>query len=433
MKVAVLGYGVEGKSALRYWSDLGHQVTVCERDTEVDLPNDVAAKTGANYLAGLSEFDLIVRSPGIKPRDIFEATPSLDQAKITSPINVFLVECPAKVIGVTGTKGKGTTSSLIVAILKQAGHTVHLGGNIGTPALDLLPQVQPEDWVVLELSSFQLIDIKQSPHVAVMLMIAPDHLEWHADMHEYVEAKQNIFNFQEPGDRAIYNACNVYSLQSGLSAPGDQIAYNAAEGAWCDGVQVKMGETVICNSSDIALPGRHNWDNVCAAIAATWPIVEAAAPIKQAIQSFTGLPHRLEKVAEVNGVTYIDDSYSSNTGPTLAALQAFRQPKILILGGFDKHLSYDGLAQQIKELNVRQVIVIGAIAPQIVSALDKADFKDYILGAADMTQIVAAAARTAEMGDVVLLSPATSSFDMFKNFKERGEHFATAVNALKDE
>jgi UDP-N-acetylmuramoylalanine--D-glutamate ligase len=274
------------------------------------------------------------------------------------------------------------------------------------------------------------MDARYSPQVGVLLMIAPDHLNWHPDMGDYVAAKQNLFAHQEAGSRAIYNACNIYSLRAGLGAPGDQMAYNAVDGAWVDGDQVKIGDTTICTSADIALPGRHNWDNVCAAITATWPIVGDAATIKRAIRAFKGLEHRLETVATVAGVTYVNDSYSATTGSTLAALAAFTQPKVLILGGYDKQLDYADVAQAVTQTRVRQVVVIGAASPKISAALDKVGFHDYVLGPADMTEIVAAAAQVAQSGDVVLLSPGTSSFDMFKDFKQRGEHFKQAVAAL---
>ncbi|HUC20304.1 MAG TPA: Mur ligase family protein, partial [Candidatus Polarisedimenticolaceae bacterium] len=293
MKVAIIGYGVEGKSALEYWRAQGHQMCIHDANAELRLPRDTESHLGPDYLQGLDRYDLIVRSPGVRPQLILKANPGLNPTQITSGTNEFLANCTAKVIGVTGTKGKGTTTTLITRMLQAAGHTAHLGGNIGHPALDLLDKVNPEDWVVLELSSFQLIDIRYSPHVAVMLTISPDHLNWHPDMHEYLAGKQNIFAHQGSGDRAIYNACNLYSLQSGLAAPAEQIPYNATEGGWVDETNVKIGDTVICKTEDIALPGRHNWDNVSAAVTAVWPIIQDAKPIKQAILTFTGLEHRL--------------------------------------------------------------------------------------------------------------------------------------------
>ncbi len=430
MKVAIVGYGVEGKSAYTYWHDLGHQICIHDENTEQMLPKDVDSHLGADYLKSLDQYDLVVRTPGIRPQALLQANPNLDTAKITSGTNEFLGNCPAKVIGVTGSKGKGTTASLIAKMLEASGRTVHLGGNIGHPPLDFLDQVKPEDWVVLELSSFQLIDIRYSPHVAVMLMIAPDHLNWHPDMHEYLRAKQMIFTHQKPGDRAVFNACNLYSLQSGLGAPADQTAYNSTDGAFIDGDTVKIGDTTICSVTDIALAGRHNWDNVCAAITAVWPIIKDPHPIKQAIRHFAGLEHRLEKVAVIDEATYINDSYSSSPGATIAAIQAFTEPKVLILGGFDKGLSYDGIAREVGIANVRNVIVIGAVSHQITEALDKADYSNYSLGPSKMSDIVKLARKQAKPGDVVLLSPGTSSFDMFKNFSERGDHFKAAVHDL---
>ncbi|HEX7259660.1 MAG TPA: Mur ligase family protein, partial [Candidatus Saccharimonadia bacterium] len=191
MRAAIIGYGVEGALALKYWHNLGYQVCVHDANRQLELPDVIESHLGPDYLKNLDQYDLIVRSPGVRPQLILQANPNLNATQITSVTTEFLAQCPAKVIGVTGTKGKGTTATLITKMLEAAGYTVHLGGNIGHPPLDFLDQVEPEDWVVLELSSFQLMDIKQSPQVAVMLMIATDHLNWHADLHEYLSAKQN--------------------------------------------------------------------------------------------------------------------------------------------------------------------------------------------------------------------------------------------------
>jgi UDP-N-acetylmuramoylalanine--D-glutamate ligase len=429
--VAVVGYGTEGKSAVRYWQEQGDTVTVCDANTDLKLPADISTQLGPDYLKSLDRYDLIVRSPGVRPRLLLEANPHLSATKITSVTNEFLAECPARIIGVTGTKGKGTTSTLIAKMLEAAGHKVWLGGNIGTAALDFLSEVKPSDWVVLELSSFQLMDARFSPHVAIMLMIAPDHLDWHPEMGEYLAAKQNIFKFQQPGDRAVFNACNLYSLQAGLGAPSDQMAYNSSTGAWVNGDEVKIGNTTICTTDEIALLGRHNWDNICAAITAVWPITQDGAAIKQVIREFTGLEHRLEMVTEIDGVTYINDSYSANPEPTIAALRAVRQPKVLIVGGFDRGTPIQALIREITHANIRQVVVIGETAPQIVAGLQAAGFKDYSLGTADLAECVELAANLAQPGDVVLFSPGAPSFDMFTNFNQRGLKFKQAVAQLR--
>jgi UDP-N-acetylmuramoylalanine--D-glutamate ligase len=352
------------------------------------------------------------------------------QLKITTGTAEFFAQCPAKVIGVTGTKGKGTTASLIAKMLEASGSTVHLGGNIGRPALSFLHQIESEDWVVLELSSFQLMDLKVSPHVGVMLMIVTDHLNWHRDLNEYLEAKQSIFRYQQPGDRAIFNACNLYSLQSGLAAPAEQVPYNAKTGAWVDGDQVKMGETIICSTADIAIPGRHNWDNVCAAITAVWPIINDPQPIRQAIAEFKGLEHHLQQIAVKDEVAYYDDSFSTNPDTAIAAINSFMEPKVLILGGYDKQTPFHRLADTIAHADVRSTILIGETAPEIKDALDKVGFTEIKLGTGKMKNIVKLAAKTAKAGDVVLLSPSCASFDMFANYKERGQQFQEAVHSL---
>lgn len=428
MKVAVLGYGVEGQSATRYYQGLGEDVTICDNRTDIKAPSGIKSQLGSDYLQHLDQFDLIIRSPSIRPDTIYGANPDLEPSRLSSVTSQFLENCPAPIIGVTGTKGKGTTSTLIAKILEAAGYTVHLGGNIGNPALDFLSDVNADDYVILELSSFQLMDVTRSPHIAIMLMISPDHQDWHPDMAEYVTAKQNIFKYQGAGDRAIYNACNVFSLQSGLEAPADQTPYNAAEGAWVEDNQVKIGETVICHTDEIGLIGRHNWDNVCAAVTATWPIVHNAALLRAVIHSFTGLQHRLKEVATANGVVYVDDSISTNPQTAIAALQAFDCPKVVILGGADKKASYDSLAAELAPAQVKKAVLLGETAPQIRKALDVVGFRNYVI-ATDMDAAVTAAARTAQPGDIVLLSPGCASFDMFKNYQDRGDQFAASARA----
>jgi UDP-N-acetylmuramoylalanine--D-glutamate ligase len=433
MKVVVLGYGIEGQASAAYWQQQGHEVSVRDANDQINAPEGFELRTGQDYLNDLEGFDLIVRTQSVRPWLITEANPGLSEDKITTSINEFLKQCPAPVIGVTGTKGKGTTSALITAILKAAGKTVWLGGNIGTSPLDFLDQINPEGYVVLELSSFQLMDTRHSPQTAVMLMIAPDHMDWHRSMGEYMAAKANIFKYQQPSDRAIYNACNLYSLRAGEKAPSNQVPFHASGSVWVENGQIRCGDHTICSVDEVGLRGRHNWDNICAAIGATWPIVQDANLIAQVVRQFTGLEHRLQKVGDVNGATYYDDSFSTNPETTVAALQAFTRPKVVILGGSDKGADYSRLAEEVMHNNVRTAILIGATAPQIKAALDKVGFDQIELGTPQMGEIVQLAASKAEVGDVVLLSPGCASFGLFANYKDRGNQFQEAVKVLQSE
>lgn len=425
MKVAVLGYGIEGQSAARYWSGKGHDVTICDGDPKLKVPADYRSRLGSNYLTGLDGFDMVVRSQSVNPASFKTVSP------ITSVTDEFLKQCKAPVIGVTGTKGKGTTASLITEILRASGKTVHLGGNIGISPLDFLDEAQDHHLVVLEMSSFQLVGISRSPQVAVMLMISPDHMDWHSDMAEYGAAKANIFKYQTPDDIAVYNCSNVISLRLGQKSAARHVPYNSESGAWVDGDTVKFQETAICKTAEVGLIGRHNLENVCAAIAATWELTKGnIGATSQTLQGFKGLEHRLEYAGERRGVKFYDDSFSTNPETAMAAIRAFDQPKVIILGGSDKRASYETLAGEIARSNVRQVILIGDTAPKIQAALESAGFRYFKTGGSRMPQIVQAAFKAAKEGDVVLLSPASASFGLFQNYKDRGRQFKQAVAGL---
>lgn len=409
MKVAIVGYGVEGKSAEAYWRTKGDDVTVCT--TESDL----------------NGYDLLVRSPGVHPSKLPE------DAEVTSVTNEFMAVCPAPIFGVTGTKGKGTTASLLAEMLKNAGKTVHLGGNIGVPALDLLPQIKTDDIVVLELSSFQLMDAKKSPHVSVCLMVAPEHLDYHADEQEYWNAKGNIFAHQGPDDIAIYNRNNQMAMDLAHTSAGSKIPYDAEgidkSGAYVSDETIWYQDTRICNVSDVALLGRHNLQNVCAALAATRQETQDVPAVVKAIREFQGLPYRLQEVATVGGVRYINDSFGVQPDATKAAIESFEGPKVLILGGVDRNLSYADLADQIAKNTIRGIVLIGETAKGIQSELDSRDIPCEVVEG-DMRTIVRRATDMAQEGDVVILSPACASFDMFKDYIDRGEQFTAAVKEL---
>jgi UDP-N-acetylmuramoylalanine--D-glutamate ligase len=432
MKIAILGYAGQGQSAYEYWNRDGNEITICDLDENLDTPAGAFTKFGPDYLKDLGEFDLVIRTPALHPKDIINANNLQILDKIWSNTNEFFKVCPTKnIIAVTGTKGKGTTSSLIAKMLEAAGKRVHLGGNIGIPPLELLKdEIQPEDWVVLELANFQLIDLKFSPYIAVCLMVEPEHMDWHEDFEEYIAAKQQLFIHQKADDKAIYFAGNDNSLSVADASSGELIPYFEKPGAWVNGNKIVLADQVVCETSDLKLLGKHNWQNACAAITAVWQISQNAEAIKSVLTTFTGLEHRLELVRELDGVRYYDDSFGTTPETAQVAIEAFSEPKIIILGGSDKGATYDGLSKTVISNNVRNVIVIGLTGEKIAEMLRKDGYESIVKGGANMTEIVSQARSLARPGDVVLLSTACASFDMFKNYKDRGEQFKSAVQEL---
>lgn len=450
MKIIIAGYGVEGMSNLVYFRQKfpdAKFVVADERpaDKLPAIPSGVRLISGKNaFSEQLGDADLVVRTASLPPRNIKTS------GKIWSATNEFFDKCPAPIISVTGTKGKGTTCSLIASVLHQAGQTVHLVGNIGVPALDVLPKIKKTDIVVYELSSFQLWDLEKSPHIAVVLMIEPDHLNVHTDFADYLNAKKNIRCHQHLGDVCLYHPTNKYSREV-AAAPldrlpgtgdnhGDTLDF-AQRYAIADDDQVYVQDGYfcvqnrqICSISHLRLPGAHNLENACAAMSAVTelPINVTDGQFAAGLESFTGLPHRLKLVAEKNGVKYYDDSISTTPGSAIAALKAFTEPKVLILGGSDKGADYEELAQEIARQQMRAVIVNGANASEIIEILHKneASCRVVQLKMVSMPTVVEAAANQAQPGDVVILSPAAASFDMFKSYNDRGEQFVAAVDNL---
>lgn len=433
MKVAILGFGIEGRSAYSYWSEKGAEITICDQNKQLAAPKDAKTKLGDDYLKGLDAYDVVCRTASINPTAILEATPGIAD-KITTVINEFLRVCPTKnTIGITGTKGKGTTSTLIARMLEAAGKSVFLGGNIGRSPLDFLPEVTPDSWVVLELSSYQLSDIKYSPHIAVGLMVSPEHLTWHEDLDDYIEAKTNLFRHQEPDDIAIYYADNEVSHRLASVSPGAKITYYAAPGAYIKDEAVVIDNTELCKTNELRLLGKHNWQNVCAAVTAVWQVTQDVAAIRSVLTTFSGLPHRLEFVREFEGVLFYNDSFASAPPAATAAIEAIPGPKILILGGYDRLLPLQDLATSIKahETEVKNVLLIGVSAQRTSEALAKAGYTQYFISSArTMEEVVTDARRLAAAGDAIILSPGFPSFDMFKNFEDRGDQFKQVVNGL---
>lgn len=442
MNIAIVGYGIEGKAALTYWTAMGATITVCDQAATLELPEGVASQLGDNYLHDLSRFDLVFRSAGIPSEVLLADNPDIAD-KITTTMNEFFRVCPTKnILGITGTKGKGTTSTLTAKMLEAAGKQVFLGGNIGLSPLEFLAELTPESWVVLELSSFQLSDLHYSPHIGVCLMVVPEHLNWHRDMEDYVAAKSHLFAQQTPDDVAIYFAGSAESQQIASGGQGRKLPFFAAPGAEVIEGNITIDGQTICTTSELKLLGEHNWQNACAAVTAAWQVTQDVNAIRSVLTTFSGLPYHIEFIRELDGVKYYNDSFGTTPETAIVAIRAFHGPKVLILGGSDKGIPFDELAKTVASSNVRQVILIGnttnsahkTVSPKIEEALHAQGF-DQITSlmkpdGPTMAEIVEAARAAAQPGDIVLLSTACASFDIFANYKERGRQFSAAVLAL---
>jgi len=448
VRIGIVGWGLEGQSAYRFYG-AEHEYLIVNEEPRDDFPMQdkrtqvqfvttprTPGLTGnvsdLSYLDGLEFCDKIIyTAPAAKNLEKKFGHDKDFWAKATTIQHIFFQEVRSKnIIGVTGTKGKGTTSTLIYEMLKAFGKRVFLGGNIGVPVLDFVRDVSPDDWVVLELSNFQLYNLTYSPHIAVCLMIVPEHMDWHPNIDEYAEAKANLFRHQKPEDIAIYFADNEYSAKIASYSPGKKIPFFRRPGAYMDDAKVMVDGSEIIDKSEIKLLGEHNLQNICAALTAVWQVEQNRDAARRALVSFSGLEHRLEFSGETDGVKYIDDSFGTAPETTIVAIKAFEQPKVIILGGSDKGADFTALAQEIKNSNVRQAIIIGQITDKITQALNNAGFTAITTGLSSMTEIVDKARELAEPGDVVLLSTGAASFGMFKNYKDRGEQFKQAVAKL---
>lgn len=448
-KIAVVGFGVEGLSSALYLVGKGAEVTIFDQNKEAAFEKDVleeAKKTKVNFVLGefylgrIKGFDLIVRSPGVA-LELLEKY--ISKEKITSQIKLFFDLCPSEIIGVTGTKGKGTTSSLIYEMLKKQGFDAYLGGNIGVPPFDFLDKLNVHSKVVLELSSFQLLDLRKSPHIVVMLMITSEHLNYHKTTEKYIDAKRNILRGQNEKDIAILNRDYPATSESDIHTNGKVFQVSSERESYNDGCFVRDGkvwlrvegqEVEVIDTNDILLPGKHNYENVCAAAMAAYLAGISKENIALVLKSFKGLEHRLELVATINGVRYYDDSFSTTPETAIAAIQAFKEPEILIFGGSSKQSDFSELGEVISNAgNIKAIIGIGKEWPKIKSEIRNQKSEIPIIeGAKDMQTIVAAAAKLATPGDVVLLTPACASFDMFKNYKDRGRLFKKEVKKLQN-
>lgn len=430
MNIAIVGFDIEGKATYEFLSKQGHELTICDQKTDLVLPDGAASQLGESYLDDLGRFDRIVRTAGLHPAKILEKNPGVS-GRITSHINLFFENTPTKnIIGITGTKGKGTTSTLVAKMLEASGKDVQLGGNIGVPPLTFLDRLTDQSWVVLELSSFQLMDLHESPHIATVLMIVPEHLNWHEDMEEYIAAKQQLFIHQSPDDIAVYFNNNDDSLSIADASEGQLIPYFTEPGAIVKDNTIQIEGNSICGIDELKLLGAHNLQNVCAAVTTAWQVTHNTEAIRQVLVSFTGLPHRLELVRELDEIAYYDDSFGTTPETAIVAIESFEQPKVVILGGSDKGASFETLADTIIKQNVRAVIYIGVTGPKIADLLKAKGFMDVCEGGKTMDSIVSAARSVAQSGDVVLLSTGCASFGLFSDYKDRGNQFIEVVKRL---
>ena len=473
-KVAVLGLGIEGIALANFLSGKVASVTVFDQKSEFELEQSteenllpslkqildngkISKKLGSNIEdLSVSEFDIIFRSPSV----YFNHTKLIEARErgiiVSSQIKLFMELCPCKIVGVTGTKGKGTTASLITKILaeetrnkkQETKRQIYLAGNIGYPAISLIPQLTADDIVVLELSNFQLADFDRSPQIVVFTNLGIDHLDYHNDVDEYREAKFNILKYQTEDDYAVLNLDSTYPKEKLSNIKSKKIFFtkNITSTADCGaGVRKNdqgLNEVVlmksniwekICDERGIKLSGRHNLENIAAASIVA-DILDVDLPeIRLAVKEFVGLHYRLEFIKEIDGVKFFNDSFATNPGPTMAAVDSFDENKIMILGGSSKNADFSELANKISKTNVTAIILLGVEAARIELSLRTAGCKAKIFtGFSDLRQAVLQAKNIAVKGDIVIFSPACASFDMFKNYKDRGEKFNQIVDNLED-
>ena len=445
--VAVIGIGVSNTPLIKMLLRSGIRVTACDKKRREEfggLAEELESlgaelRLGPDYLRGLDQ-DVIFRTPGLRP-DVSELL--LAQAKgsvVTSEMEVFFQVCPCHTIAVTGSDGKTTTTTIIAELLKKAGYHTFVGGNIGKPLLPDVDGMVPEDYAVLELSSFQLMTMDQSPEIAVVTNLAPNHLDVHKSMAEYIAAKENIFTHQGPEGKAVFNYDNAITREFSESAPGQAVLFSRRQ-ELTQGVYVKDGAIWVSNRegsravlplADILLPGEHNVENYMAAIAAVDGLVPDEV-IRAFAAQFAGVEHRIEFVRELDGVKWYNDSIASNPTRTIAGLMSFNQKLCIIAGGYDKKIPFQPLADPVAE-RVKLLILTGPTADKIEAAVKASPKYDpaqcRILRAKDLPEAVALARQETVPGDIVSLSPACASFDAYPNFEVRGQHFKELVRAL---
>ncbi len=447
-KIAVIGIGVSNTPLIKLLLRYGCKVTACDKNDRASFAGlaeefeslGAELQLGPDYLKNL-KYDVIFRTPGMRP-DVPELLAAKERgAVITSEMEAFFEVCPGHIIGVTGSDGKTTTTTIISELLKAEGFHVYLGGNIGKPLLAETNNMLEDDWAVVELSSFQLMTMEKSPEIAVVTNVAPNHLDVHKSMAEYVAAKENIFLHQRMSGRLVLNLDNEITRSFAQKAKGEVLFFSRQEpvenGAYLEDEQIYWASQgrvrPLMQAEEIKLPGVHNIENYMAAFCAVAHLIHPET-FREVARTFAGVEHRIELVRTLHGVSYYNDSIASSPSRTIAGLNSFKQKVILIAGGYDKHIPFDNLGPEIVE-HVRSLILTGNTARQIQSAVEKVPGyekgRPEIFLYDDFSDAVYAACEIAEPGDVVLLSPACASFDKFKNFAERGRAFKKIIYELE--
>jgi len=433
----VVGIGISHLPLIEYLASCGAKVIACDRKTEEALgetatmlkAKGVTLHLGDTYLDNL-DGDVIFKTPGMRP-DVPQLLAARERGiEITTEMEVFMELCPAPIAAVTGSDGKTTTTTLIHRLFSMSGKKTHVGGNIGTPLLPVIDTISADDQVVLELSSFQLQTMRQSPQKAVITNITPNHLDYHKDYQEYIDAKKNLLLYQQKENIAILNLDNEVTASLVKECPGRVMTFSRKGTAdvCLQGDYITVQGEPVLNIHDIKIPGMHNVENYMAAIAAVYPAVSKEI-IVQCAKEFGGVPHRIELVREKDGVRYYNSSIDSSPNRTINTLRVFSEPVVLIAGGKDKGIPYDALGPAIRE-HVKAMVLIGATAPVIgeVAAKYAPDVPAFYEDSYEAG--VKRAAELAEAGDVVLMSNASTSFDLFPNFEVRGNLFKELVNRL---
>ncbi len=439
-KITVIGIGVSNVPLLKFLAKCGADVTACDKKSAGELAErlgelsayDIHYCLGEDYLEHI-DGEIVFKTPGMRYDNPYLLRAKENGSHITSEMEVFFDLCPCKMIAVTGSDGKTTTTTLVSEILKRAGHKVWVGGNIGAPLIGEIENIKAEDMVVLELSSFQLHTMRASAHVAVITNLAENHLDWHTDMDEYLMAKKNIYLYQSDADTLVLNLDNAHTRAAATEAKG-AVRWFSAKEAVEQGTSLKDGVIYLdgapfLKTEDIRIPGAHNVENYMAAIAATQDFA-SREDVEYVAKNFGGVEHRIEFVRELDGVRYYNDSIASSPSRAIAGLRAFDRKLILIAGGYDKHLDYTDFGKQVFTY-VKHLVLVGATSEKIEQASLAAGMpKENIVRCDGFEEAVQAARAAAKPGDVVLLSPASASFDLFENFMVRGKAFKEIVNRM---
>jgi UDP-N-acetylmuramoylalanine--D-glutamate ligase len=452
-QVALIGLGISNMAVARYLTAVGAKVTACDQKNAAELGArydelvrlQVQFQLGPGYLENLERFDTLFLTPGV-PKQL----PAFQRAhaagvSFSSEMNLFFDICRAHIIGITGSSGKTTTTSLLGEMLSAAGYGAHVGGNIGRPLVEIGSELEPRSWAVMELSSFQLELLKRSPEIALITNVTPNHLDIHPTMEDYIQAKSHIFAYQRKDDWAVFNYDNPITRQLAAKAPGRVAWFSRQQPVACGAcvvdqrIMIALEGTMsqVCHIDEIKLMGQHNVENVLAAITIAALVGCSIGSMHDVVTSFTGVEHRLELVRSAEGISYYNDSKATTPAGAIAALNAFSQPVVLIAGGYDKHLPFDELAPVILQ-KTKHVVLLGATSDKIAAAIAAAaemtvgERLPEIEYAKSLDEAVTLAKAAAAPGDVVLLSPACASYDMFNNFEERGHLFRELVCHLTE-